>query len=289
MVTHTSSDRLNKKLKLGMVINILFTLFEFSVGIFSGSLALISDAFYNLTDVLSIIITFTGNKLGQRKPTSAKTYGYGRASIITALLNGIMLILLGFCILYQAYQRFNNPEPVEGGIVMLIGFLGILTNGGVALLFLKDKDDINVHSTLLNMFFDALASAAALVAGFVIKYTGYTPIDSIASGFTGILLLISASYIIKKVLHILLQGVPHTIDITVLSGYLESLPGVKHVSNVHVWSLTSRDIVFSCHLIVDMKNSEDTKKLVADIKKYLKENFGISHATVEVEYRENIH
>lgn len=284
MANTTCSKELNKKLKLGIFINILFTLFEFSIGFLSGSLALISDALQNLTDILSIFITFIGNTVAQRKPTKTKTYGYGRASIITASFNGLMLFILGLYIIHQAHERFYHPEPVEGGIVMIIGFLGILVNGGVALLFLQYKDDINVHSSLLNMFFDALASAAALVAGFIIKITGYAAIDALASGFTGVLLLISGSYILSKALHILLQGVPETLDIGQIDAYLHSLSYVKQVRNLHVWSLSSKEIVLSCQLLVTTDTIYETKQLIATIKNHLSTAFGITHTTIELEH-----
>jgi cobalt-zinc-cadmium efflux system protein len=283
MLSLSQSKALNKKLKLGMIINILFTAFEFTVGILSGSLALISDASHNLTDVLSIFISYVGNTLAQRKPTKHQTYGYGRSSIIAALLNGLILFFLGFYILYNAYQRFYNPEEVEGGIVMLVGFLGICVNGGVALLFLKDRDDLNVRSSLLNMLFDALASAGALAAGIIIKFTGYTPIDAISSAFTGGLLLISAGTIIQKALYILIQGVPKHIDLERIKAYLLSYPHIKAVHDLHVWSLSSRDIVLTCHLIIDVQELHDTTALLAQIKVGLLTNFTIEHSTIEIE------
>ncbi|MBA3953858.1 cation transporter [Candidatus Dependentiae bacterium] len=283
MALASHSQALNKKLKLGMVINILFTVFEFAVGITSGSLALISDATHNLTDVLSIFISFVGNTLAQRKSTERHTYGYGRASIIAALLNGIILFSLSFYILHAAYNRFYNPEQVEGGIVMLVGFLGICVNGGVALLFLKDRDDLNVRSSLLNMFFDALASAAALIAGIIIKYTGYTSIDALASGFTGVLLLVSASVILFRVVHILVQGVPQHLDITTIKNYLSSFPEVTAVHDLHVWALSSRETVLTCHLVIVNTNLAHIKTQLAAIKFGLETNFDIRHTTIEVE------
>lgn len=283
MATINQSQALNKKLKLGMVINILFTIFEFTVGIASGSLALVSDATHNLTDVLSIFISFVGNTLAQRKPTEKHTYGYGRASIIAALLNGSILFFLSFYILHAAYHRFYNPEAVEGGIVMIVGFMGICINGGVALLFFKDRDDLNVRSSLLNMFFDALASAGALIAGFIIKYTGYTSVDALASGFTGLLLLGSASILMYRALHILVQGVPKNLNIKTIQQYLSSFPEVKSVHDLHVWALSSRETVLTCHLLVTHQSFSQITNMLGTIKFGLETNFGIRHTTIEVE------
>ena len=158
---------INRKLQLGVVLNTGFTIFEFIIGFLSGSLALISDASHNLTDSLALVVAFFANKIAERPANLQKTYGYGRASILAALLNALILIALAAYIFYGAYQRFQEPEPVEGGLVMVVAFVGILINAGVAFLFSKDCEDLAIRSAFLSMAMDALASVGALLAGFI--------------------------------------------------------------------------------------------------------------------------
>lgn len=154
-------SNLDTKLKLGLVLNTGFTVFEFIVGTLSGSLALVSDAAHNLTDSLSLVISFFANKIAKRPADLNRTYGYGRATIIGASLNASILLLLAIYIFYEAYQRIRQPEPVEGQLVMIVAFVGIVINSSVAALFLRDRNDLNIRSAFLSMAFDALASVGA--------------------------------------------------------------------------------------------------------------------------------
>lgn len=156
MHDHEHKTSKTSKFIIGFVLNTGFTIFEFIIGIMAGSLALISDASHNLTDSLSIVIAFGGERISKRQANDSKSYGFGRVSIITALINGLLLFGVAAYIFYEAYLRILNPEPVKGGLVAIVALVGIFINGAVALLFYKDKDDLNVRSTYLNMAFDTL-------------------------------------------------------------------------------------------------------------------------------------
>lgn len=272
---------LEKKLKLGILINISFTIFEFIIGFSSGSLALISDAAQNLTDTTSLIISFLGHKISKKGPDKSKTFGYGRTTILSALLNGIILFLISIYIFSQVYDRFLHPEPIEGKIVMLIGFLGIVVNTSVALLFVKHKDDINIHSAFVNMIFDALASAAALLAGIIIYTTKSTLIDPIISIIIGILLIRNSFSILKNTINILLEGVPKNIDIDKVQAAIKTTPGIEEIQDLHIWAISSYSCALSCQIIVDSKNLNQSIYLVQEIKEKLNKDFNIKHTTIE--------
>lgn len=149
MSSHSHSQEvinLNSKLKFGILLNTIFTIIQFTVGIISGSLALISDAGHNLTDSLSLVISYFAQKMSGRKSTPDKTYGYGRATIISALINSVILITLAIYIFYEAYTRILHPEAVSGSLIAIVSFIGILVNGGIALLFRNSTKDLNMRS-----------------------------------------------------------------------------------------------------------------------------------------------
>ncbi len=280
--THESSN-LDTKLKLGIFLNTLFTIFEFVVGLSSGSLALISDAGHNLTDSLTLLITFFAQKIAKREANADHSYGYGRATILAALLNGIILVLLGFYIFYEAYKRFMNPVAVEGQLVVIVAFVGMLINASVALLFRKDKDDLNIRSAYTNMFFDALASVGAMIAGFLIILTKMPIFDALISVLIGCLLLKSSWSVVRDAQHVLLEGVPEGIDTQKVKELILKKPLIKAVDDLHIWAISSRYAALSCHIVIDDCDLEKCPEIIKGIKKELKETFNIQHATIETE------
>lgn len=283
MTAHEHKTSKSSKFVIGFILNTCFTVFEFIVGILSGSLALISDASHNLTDSLSIVIAFSGERVSKRKANDNKSYGFGRVSIITALINGLLLFGVAAYIFYEAYLRILNPEPVKGGLVVIVALVGIIINGTVTLLFYKDKDDLNVRSTYLNMAFDTLSSLGALVAGLIILFTGNTLADPIIGILIGCMLIYSAYGVVQDALHILLEGTPKDIDTKEVKQLIESFEIVKDVDDLHVWSISSGYLALSCHIIVDEKNVSMSIKQVKEIKEALLKKYHIQHATIESE------
>lgn len=281
--SHETPANLDNKLKLGLVLNTGFTIIEFVAGILSGSLALTSDAGHNLTDSLSILISFFGNKISKRGANEDHSYGYGRASILTALLNGVILILLAGYIFYEAFQRIAKPEPVEGGVVMIVAFIGILINGGIALLFRKNTNDLNIRGAYVNMFFDMLASVGALLAGLLIVITGQTIFDPIISILIGILLVKSSIAVVRDAMHVLLEGVPEGLDVKKVKEAILALPKIKNVDDLHIWAISSRLSALSCHIVIEDCDMEESTKLVKKVKEDLHHKFNIEHATIETE------
>lgn len=282
MLFNSNSNDLNKKLIFGIALNSLFTAFEFSIGIIFGSLALISDASHNLTDVLSLTITFFANKLSQSNPTLKKTFGYGRVTILAALINIFILITLSCYIFYASFEKFWHPEKIEGSIVTVIGFLGILVNGSIASLFLKHKDDLNIKSALANMISDAIASAGALVAGLIIMLTDLYFFDPLISLMIGLMLLLSAWRILKAIVNILLEGVPDHLNILEIKNSIQNIQKVKNIQDLHVWAIGSYESAMICHIHIDREHFNESLEIVKEVKKMLQIKFNIKHSTIEI-------
>ncbi len=280
---HEAPENLDNKLKLGLILNSGFTVIEFTAGILSGSLALISDAGHNLTDSLTLLISFVANKIAKRKANVEHTYGYGRATILAALINGLILFLLAIYIFYEAYHRFQNPQPVEGGIVMIVAFFGICINTSIALLFRSNKGDLNIRSAYTNMLFDALASVGALLAGLLIIVTKQPIFDSLISIVIGVFLLRGSWSVVRAAMHVLLEGVPEGMDIGKVKETILKNESIKNVDDLHIWAISSHSAAMSCHIVIEDCSLEESTEIVSGIKRELKEYFHIEHATIETE------
>lgn len=280
-----SNDRSNNEAPfgLGLILNSAFTVFEFIVGIATGSLALIADATHNLTDTLTLVISYIAQRIGKRLPTKAKTYGYGRVTIVAALLNaGILVAVAGF-IGYESLERLKDPTQIDGLVVAGVAFAGILINGYIAWQFSKRKHDLNARSAYTNMLYDTLSSVGALVAGLVMALTGWTALDSIIGLVIAAMLLFATFKIIAEALHVLLEGVPAGTDIAAIEAALRKVKHVNDVDDLHVWAISSEYAALSCHLIIDDKQLQHSRQIVEAAKAVLVEQFGIHHSTIEIE------
>lgn len=281
--SHETPKNLDNKLKLGLILNTAFTIFEFVVGIISGSLALTSDAGHNLTDSLSLLIAFFAQKIAKRDANPDHSYGYGRATILAALLNGIILVLLAVYIFYEAAIRIMHPEPVQGGLIMIVAFMGIIVNASVALLFKNETKDLNMRGAYISMFYDALASVGALVAGLLIIITGLSIFDSLIGILIGILLLKSSWGVIREAMHVLLEGAPEGINNEAVKKEILNMPKIKNVDDLHIWAISSHFAALSCHIVIEDCSVEESTKIVKTIKEDLHEKFNIEHSTIETE------
>ena len=274
---------INNKLKLAIAVNSIFTVAEFVAGIYSGSLALTADAAHNLTDVTSLVVSLAARIFSRRPASAEKTFGYARAPIVAALINACILLFLAFSLLYGAYERLHQPQPIESTIVISMALAGIIINAGSALLFIKNKHDINIHSSLLNLSFDALASAAALVTGIIIMLTGSVFIDTLVSAGLSLLLIVSAVRLARRAVHILLEGVPHIISLGHVRDYLQAIPGILTIHDLHIWTLSPEHTALTCHLVLDKQAYKLQDRLKQEIKQELYTRFGIQHSTLETE------
>ncbi|MBI5530217.1 MAG: cation transporter [Candidatus Doudnabacteria bacterium] len=280
---NSADQQTNNKLKLSFVINTGFAFLEIFVGLFSGSLALVSDAAHNLTDSLSILIAWAGQKFAKRPATEEHTFGYGKATILTALANSIILILVAAYIIYEAYLKIVEPQPVKGGVVILVAGIGVLVNGIVALMFLKNRDNLNLRGVFLNMAFDAAVSVGAMAAGLVILLTGKTVADPIISLVIAAMLIYGSWQIIYEAVHILLEGVPENLNFKDVNAFIAAMPGVQSVHDLHIWSIASQKVALNCHIIPNVYDFKQNVSLIKQIKEQLKQKYNINHCTIEAE------
>ncbi|MFZ2545158.1 MAG: cation diffusion facilitator family transporter [Candidatus Saccharimonadales bacterium] len=281
---HSATDR---GIKFGLVLNTAFTVIEFTFGILTGSLALIADASHNLTDTFTLTISFIANKLARRKANDSKTFGYGRATILAALINASLMLGVAGFIVFEAIQRLGQPHSIEGGIVATVAFVGILVNGSIAYILSKNKDDLNMRSAFIDMAFDALSSLGAVVAGLVILLTGVTWVDSAVGLVIAGLLVYNTIKILIEAVQILLEGTPKDLDISAISNTITSQDRVLSVDDLHVWTIRSGYNALSCHIAIEKAELPNSHEIVEDVKAKLEQEHGIKHATIEVELEDS--
>lgn len=272
-------------IKFGLVLNSLYTIVEFGFGIFTGSLALIADASHNLTDTFTLAVSFVANKLGRRKANVSKTFGYGRATILAALLNAVVMLAVAGFITFEAIQRLSHPQSIEGGIVIIVASVGIIVNGSIAYVLSKNRKDLNMRSAFVDMAFDTLSSLGAVVAGIVILVTGITWVDSAVGFVIAGLLVFNTLKILREAVQILLEGTPNDIDIKVVTANITNIDKVMAVDDMHVWTIRSGYNALSCHIVIDEKELVNSHTIVERVKEMLLKIHDVQHATIEVELK----
>lgn len=272
-------------------IKVLFwsfiTIFTFMIveaigGWLTNSLALLSDAGHMLSDAAALGLSLIAFKIGSKKATSDKTYGYRRFEIIAAFINGVTLLIISLFIFYEAYKRFFDPPQVSASM-MIIAFIGLIVNIVVAWILMRgdSNDNLNIRSALLHVFGDLLGSIGAIVAGILIYLFSWNIADPIASVIVAILILFSGFRITKDALHILMEGKPEELNVNDLKDTLLEIEGVDDIHDVHVWSITNEFPTMTCHLVVD--NSVDRDELLKRATTLVKKKFKISHTTIQIE------
>lgn len=264
---------------------LLFTLgfagVEAAAGFWAHSLALVSDAGHMLTDSLSLGLAAFATWLSRRPPSARHSYGLARAEVMAALVNSLLMLALVSFIIYEAWQRFAQPRPVQGTAVFVVALIGLGVNLMVGWLLMKGEDSLNRRAALLHVAGDALGSVAALAAGLVIMLTGWTPIDPILSVFISLLILLSTLNLLRHALHVLMEGVPAHIELNAVGYRLAQLEHVTQVHDLHIWTLASGKIALSAH--IDVRDLANWPQILADAGTLLNREFGIGHITLQPE------
>ena len=273
---------------VGVGLNVAFVLAEFLFGIRAHSLALVSDAGHNLSDVLGLSLAWAGVVLARRGPTPRRTYGMRRFSILAALANaGILLVAVG-AITVEAIARFYHPEPVAGGSVMIVAAIGIAINSGTALAFMRGRHhDLNVRGAYLHMLGDAAASAGVVVTGLLLSITGWLWLDPAVSLLLVALILWSTWGLARDSLDLALDAVPRGINPDEVTALLHELDGVMEVHDLHIWGMSTTDVALTAHLVRPCGGNEDA--VLAEATQKLRARFGIAHATIQFERGLAIH
>jgi cobalt-zinc-cadmium efflux system protein len=251
-------------------------------GLWTGSLALLADAGHMLTDVGGLCMSLLAVWFAQRPPTPINTYGYLRMEILAALANGVVLFLVAGYIMYEALHRVWAPPEVQSGPMLIIAVLGLSINVlSMWLLHHGAEESLNIRGAYMEVLSDALGSVGVMVAAIIIQMTGFSLADPIISAAIGLFILPRTWALMRHTLHVLMEGVPLHLDIQEIEAAMITIPGVRGVHDLHVWTLTSGKEAMSGHVVVDDLALGD--RLLRDLHKLLHERFGIEHTTIQLE------
>ena len=267
---------------IGIALNLIFVAVEVLYGLRANSTALLSDAGHNLSDVLGLAIAWGGAKLAARPPTKRFTWGLRSSSILAAMLNGLLLMVALGAIALEAIERIADPQPVAGPTMMAVATVGILVNGLTALLFARGrKGDINIQGAFLHMAGDAAVSAAVVIAGLLILWTGETLIDPVLSLAIAALIFWQTYGLLSRSVAMSLGAVPEGIDYDAVDAALSGQPGVARVHDLHIWPSSTTENVLSAHLV--MPDGHPGDAFLGDLSRMLHDRFDIDHVTVQIE------
>jgi cobalt-zinc-cadmium efflux system protein len=279
---HGSTDK--KRVLVAACLTAGFMVAEALGGLFTGSLALLADAGHMLADAIALGLAWYAFHLAGRPATGQLTYGFGRVKTLVAYTNGIAIFVIALWIVYEAWRRLQMPAPVLGGPMLAVATLGLLVNiASFLVLHGGDRESLNMRGAILHVLGDLLGSAAAIVAALVILATGWTPIDPILSVLVSLLILSTAWSLMRAAAHVLLEGVPPSLDRDLIASDLTAtVKGVREVHHMHIWSIDGSSNMATLHACLD--EGVDAHQAVSTIKKRLASEHGISHATVEPEF-----
>ena len=274
--------RYNRAFAIGVALNLAYVAAEATFGILAHSLALLADAGHNLSDVLGLLLAWGAHRLAQRSPTARRTYGWRRSSILAALGNAFILLIAVGGIAWEAVNRFADPQPLAGNVVVWVAAVGVVINTGTALLFMKGREsDLNIRGAFLHMAADAGVSLGVVVAGLVIGATGWLWIDPAVSLVIAVDITVGTWGLLRESTNLALDAVPEGIDPDEVRDYLRALPGVEQVHDLHIWAMSTTETALTVHLVKPDAEIDDA--LLARICRELHDRFGIEHATVQFE------
>ncbi|MEJ8302827.1 cation diffusion facilitator family transporter [Saccharibacillus sacchari] len=281
---HSHTHNANKKaLKLSFFLIASYMIVEVIGGLVTNSLALLSDAGHMLSDAVALGLSLLAMIWGERRASSAKTYGYKRFEVLAAFLNGLALLGISLYIFYEAFQRFSDPPSVMSTGMLTIAVIGLLVNITAAYLLMRGdtSENLNIRSAFLHVIGDLLGSVGAIVAAILIMVFGWDLADPIASVIVAALVLLSAYRITRDSVHILMEGTPAGYDANEIREQLSKIPGVQNVHDLHIWSLSSDLPLLSAHLM--LSNAADGPTVLTQARHLLTEEFGISHITIQLD------
>ncbi len=285
-MTHSVSSRyrLIEKMKFAVILIVGILILEALGGILTNSLALLSDAGHIFADVFALGLSWAALALSGLPPNRRKTYGYFRAEVLAAAINGVTLFLVALWIFYEAVGRISSPEPVKSLGMFLIALIGLVVNL-IILLKLKGatQQSLNVKSAFLHVLGDMLGSVGVIVAGTIMLVTQYYIVDPIISILIGLIILRGAVGVLRECSDILLEGVPKNIKLNQVEKVLKHVPGVVDIHDLHVWGISSAHLALSAHVVVEEQTTHSTKKILDEIQAKMRGNFNIEHLTIQFE------
>jgi len=267
---------------IGIGLNLVYVAAEVGYGLASGSLALLADAGHNLGDVLGLALSWAAAALGRRGPSDRFTYGLGSSSILAALGNAVILLVVTGGIAWEALWRLGHPVAVAGATVAWVAAIGIAVNGSTALLFMRGRGhDLNLRSAFLHMAADAAVTAGVVVAGIAIALTGLAWLDPAVSLVVSAVIVYATWDLVKQALHLALDAVPAGVDAAAVRAHLLAVPRVAALHDLHIWGMSTTETALTCHLVMPEGHPGD--EALAAITHELEHRFGIRHATIQIE------
>jgi len=281
-------EHTGRNLAITVILNSIITIGQFVGGIISGSLALISDAIHNLSDVISVVLAWVAHRISMRPQTEKSTFGYKRAEILAAFINAISLIAISVYLLIEAGERFLNPKEVDYYWMLGLGILGFLANGlSVLILHHNKEENLNIRAAYLHLIGDAMTSVAVIVGAICIGMFHIYWIDPLVTVLISVYIFIHTFKILKESIEILMQFAPATINQSEIVAVLHEIPEIKSVHHIHLWQLADDKVYFEAHLLLTQNFPvANTQALTQKAKQLLNDRFSITHTTFQYEYFE---
>ncbi len=278
---HTPPTDLGPAFRWAVGLNTSYVIVEGAAGFMTGSLALLADAAHNLTDVAGLLIAWGAMVLAKRVGTGSYTFGYGRATILAAMLNAIAILVGVVLVIWEAAHRFGESVDLPGATILWVALIGIAVNSGSAMLFMRSqKEDLNAKGAYLHMAADAIVSGAVVLAAAGIMLTGWTWLDPVVAIGVSLVITVTAWGLLRDSLRLELDGVPENIDRQAISDWLSNQDGVTNVHDLHIWALSTTRAALSVHLVW---SGDDGDAFIQHLSHELEDDFGISHATIQLE------
>lgn len=274
-----------KRLALSLGLTAIFVFVEIIAGLWGNSLALLTDAAHNFTDVIALGLSWYALRLALKPAHAGKTFGYHRAGILVALVNSTTLVLIALGIFYEAYHRFLNPPEVNTSILIGVGGIAFIINLGTALLVKKGSEhDLNLRSAFFHLMGDVLSTLGAVIAGVIILFTNWNWLDPFVSVLIGILILYNAWGIIRQTIHILLESTPENVDVAKMVEEVRNVDGVHDIHDLHVWSINENLRMLSAHVVTNHDITLHEGSIIQrNINELLAHEYNIQHATLQLE------
>ena len=286
--THTHFDDAARqaagRLLLSLLLTLAFVVVEAGAGFFANSLALLTDAAHNLTDVIALGLSWFAIRLTSQPANARKTYGYHRAGILVALINSTTLVLISIGIFYEAYQRFSSPPEVKSDVMVIVGLIAVVINVVTALLVRRgSRQDLNLRSAFVHLMGDVASTIGTVIAGVIIFFTHAEWLDPLISVLIGLLIIYSAWGILRETVNILLEGTPRDVDLGSMVDDMMEVDGVQGVHDLHVWSLTRNLRTMSAHILTDDLPISAGAEIQRRINEILLRRYHVAHATLQLE------
>jgi len=283
--THNNTKASGTKLFWTIIFNLIITVAEFIGGLMTGYLALVADAVHNLSDVAALILAWMGVKGSELPPTKKTTYGFMRIEVMTAFISAASLVVIAIFIIVEAYDRFIEPQPLtKPWLFLTVAVIGLLGNiFSIWLLNSEKGKSLNMKTAFLHMAYDALSSVVVIIGGIVIILTEIYVIDVILSTVIALMIFWSSYLVIKEAVLIFLEAVPENINYDQVQSTIKEINLVNNVHDLHIWSLSSKEIALSCHISIDENFLSSSHDIINNINKILIDKFNIGHSTIQVE------